>query len=253
MHGFGFSFGLRETLQFAGSHLLTSLVCFNVGVEFGQIAALAVLISVLNLLFARVVAELDRNRDRLRDDRAHGLALDSRTLGSTPPLYVRVARDGYAVLGEDPARGAIAMVLAGLLSWADRKARARAFGLSLSRGIAVDFPHQRHQRQQDPPQTRLASIGTVPLVRRVRAAALSARADRHGRDPDRQRNTRRRWKRSRAENGFQERIGAAHVLQDPRVLRKLAAGRDPISRILADTRHRGPVVPRPREPARWPR
>ena len=29
IHGFGFSFALRETLQFAGSHLLTSLLSFN--------------------------------------------------------------------------------------------------------------------------------------------------------------------------------------------------------------------------------
>src|SRR5258708_25085368 len=35
VHGFGFSFALRETLQFAGDHLLTSLLAFNVGVEIG--------------------------------------------------------------------------------------------------------------------------------------------------------------------------------------------------------------------------
>src|SRR5581483_11352514 len=32
VHGFGFSFALRQTLQFAGSHLLLSLVSFNLGV-----------------------------------------------------------------------------------------------------------------------------------------------------------------------------------------------------------------------------
>src|SRR5204863_9242472 len=37
VHGFGFSFALRQTLQFAGSHLLTSLLSFNVGVELGQL------------------------------------------------------------------------------------------------------------------------------------------------------------------------------------------------------------------------
>ncbi|HLY63908.1 MAG TPA: HupE/UreJ family protein, partial [Chloroflexota bacterium] len=57
VHGFGFSFALRETLQFAGSHLLTSLVSFNVGVELGQILVLLVLIPVLNLLVRYVVAE----------------------------------------------------------------------------------------------------------------------------------------------------------------------------------------------------
>ena len=57
VHGFGFSFALRETLQFAGSHLLTSLVSFNVGVELGQLAVLAALVPLLGLLFRRVVAE----------------------------------------------------------------------------------------------------------------------------------------------------------------------------------------------------
>ena len=37
IHGFGFSFLLRERLQFAGDHLLASLLAFNVGVEFGQL------------------------------------------------------------------------------------------------------------------------------------------------------------------------------------------------------------------------
>jgi hypothetical protein len=57
VHGFGFSFALKQTLQFAGSHLLTSLLAFNVGVELGQLLVLIVLIPVLNLLFARVVQE----------------------------------------------------------------------------------------------------------------------------------------------------------------------------------------------------
>ena len=57
VHGFGFSFALRETLQFAGSHLLTSLLSFNVGVELGQMLVLALLIPLLHLLFRFVVAE----------------------------------------------------------------------------------------------------------------------------------------------------------------------------------------------------
>lgn len=54
VHGFGFAFALRDTLQFAGSHLVTSLVAFNVGVELGQVAVLAVLVPALNLLFRGV-------------------------------------------------------------------------------------------------------------------------------------------------------------------------------------------------------
>jgi uncharacterized membrane-anchored protein YitT (DUF2179 family) len=57
VHGFGFSFVLRETLQFAGSHLLTSLLSFNVGVELGQLTVLVVLIPMLEVLFRFVVAE----------------------------------------------------------------------------------------------------------------------------------------------------------------------------------------------------
>ena len=57
VHGFGFSFALRETLQFAGSHLLTSLLSFNVGVELGQLLVLVVLVPALALLFRHVVAE----------------------------------------------------------------------------------------------------------------------------------------------------------------------------------------------------
>ena len=57
VHGFGFSFVLHNTLQFAGGHLLASLVSFNVGVELGQIFALAVAIPVLNFAFGRFVSE----------------------------------------------------------------------------------------------------------------------------------------------------------------------------------------------------
>src|SRR5439155_10614755 len=57
VHGFGFSFALRETLQFAGSHLLTSLLSFNLGVELGQILVLLLLIPGLELLFRYAVAE----------------------------------------------------------------------------------------------------------------------------------------------------------------------------------------------------
>jgi hypothetical protein len=57
VHGFGFSFGLQHTLQFAGSYLLTSLLSFNVGVELGQLLVLALLVPLLNILFRYVVAE----------------------------------------------------------------------------------------------------------------------------------------------------------------------------------------------------
>jgi hypothetical protein len=54
VHGFGFSFALQQDLQFAGGHFLVSLVGFNLGVEVGQIAVLAVALPVLSLALARM-------------------------------------------------------------------------------------------------------------------------------------------------------------------------------------------------------
>jgi hypothetical protein len=57
VHGFGFSFALKETLQFAGSHLLSSLLSFNLGVELGQLLVVALLVPALDALFRFVVPE----------------------------------------------------------------------------------------------------------------------------------------------------------------------------------------------------
>lgn len=57
VHGFGFSFLLRERLQFAGDHLVASLLAFNVGVEFGQLVVLLVAIPLLAMLFRYLVEE----------------------------------------------------------------------------------------------------------------------------------------------------------------------------------------------------
>ena len=57
IHGFGFSFALRETLQFGGTHLMTSLLAFNVGVELGQFLVLILLIPVLEFLYRYVFKE----------------------------------------------------------------------------------------------------------------------------------------------------------------------------------------------------
>lgn len=54
VHGFGFSFALRESLQFAGKHLLASLLSFNVGVELGQVLVLILAIPVMDWLFRRI-------------------------------------------------------------------------------------------------------------------------------------------------------------------------------------------------------
>ena len=57
IHGFGFSFLLRQTLQFAGSHFTTSLLAFNVGVELGQLLVLLLTVPLLNALFRFGVSE----------------------------------------------------------------------------------------------------------------------------------------------------------------------------------------------------
>jgi hypothetical protein len=57
VHGFGFSFALSETLQFAGSHLLTSLLAFNLGVEIGQLLVIVVSVPLMNWLFRNALSE----------------------------------------------------------------------------------------------------------------------------------------------------------------------------------------------------
>ncbi|MDH5214958.1 MAG: HupE/UreJ family protein [Gammaproteobacteria bacterium] len=57
VHGFGFAFALSETLQFAGSHLLTSLLAFNLGVELGQLFVIVLAAPVIHLLFRHVMPE----------------------------------------------------------------------------------------------------------------------------------------------------------------------------------------------------
>jgi hypothetical protein len=55
VHGFGFSYGLKENLQFAGNHLLVSLFSFNLGIEIGQIFVLVLMLPLLALLLRRVL------------------------------------------------------------------------------------------------------------------------------------------------------------------------------------------------------
>jgi hypothetical protein len=55
VHGFGFSYGLSQNFQFAGTHLLVSLLAFNFGIELGQIAVLAFMLPALALLRRNVL------------------------------------------------------------------------------------------------------------------------------------------------------------------------------------------------------
>jgi hypothetical protein len=56
-HGFGFAVALSDSLQFAGSHFLTSLVFFNLGLEAGMLAALFVMVPLVALVFRFAVDE----------------------------------------------------------------------------------------------------------------------------------------------------------------------------------------------------
>jgi hypothetical protein len=49
VHGFGFSFLFQQQLQFAGEHLVLSLLAFNVGIELGQLVFIGVALPLLAL------------------------------------------------------------------------------------------------------------------------------------------------------------------------------------------------------------
>jgi hypothetical protein len=57
VHGFGFAFALRESLQFAGPHLVASLLSFNLGVEIGQVLVVALLIPPMSFVFRHARSE----------------------------------------------------------------------------------------------------------------------------------------------------------------------------------------------------
>ncbi len=60
VHGFGFSFALANTLQFAGGNLVSALLAFNVGVELGQLTVLVAALPLLWLLRRHAGAGRDR-------------------------------------------------------------------------------------------------------------------------------------------------------------------------------------------------
>jgi hypothetical protein len=57
VYGFGFAFALRPALQFAGSHVLASVLSFNIGVEMGQFLVLLLLVPALDVLFRFTAAQ----------------------------------------------------------------------------------------------------------------------------------------------------------------------------------------------------
>ena len=117
VHGFGFSFALRETLQFAGSHLLTSLLSFNVGVELGQLLVLVLVVPMLGVLFRFVVAErigtilvsalVAHTSWHWMSERAGQL--------SQYPIEFRMPIFDFALLATAMRVGMLALIIAGLI------------------------------------------------------------------------------------------------------------------------------------------
>jgi hypothetical protein len=62
VYGFGFAFALRPALQFAGSHVLASVLSFNLGVEMGQFLVLLLLVPALDVLFRFTAAQQPAQR-----------------------------------------------------------------------------------------------------------------------------------------------------------------------------------------------
>ena len=56
IHGFGFSFALHESMQFAGTHHVLSLLSFNLGVEAGQLLVLLLGVPVAMWLATKAYA-----------------------------------------------------------------------------------------------------------------------------------------------------------------------------------------------------
>ena len=105
VHGFGFSFALRETLQFAGPHLLTALLAFNVGVELGQLRWSSCWCRRSLCVQARAGAH--RHDHPVRVGRTYCLALDDRARGSAAAVSLaavrrRVLREYDALAHVDP-------------------------------------------------------------------------------------------------------------------------------------------------------
>jgi hypothetical protein len=57
VYGCGFSLALRPALQFGGTHRLTSVLFFNVGIEVALLLVLALLLPALDLVFRFAVTE----------------------------------------------------------------------------------------------------------------------------------------------------------------------------------------------------
>lgn len=123
VHGFGFSFALRESLQFAGSHLAISLATFNLGVELGQVFVLLLAVPALNWLFTKIPERIGTIiASALVAHTAWHWMTDRWTVFREFPLEAPAFDAAFwaAVL-----RGGILVVSAAAIVWAGRPAVAR--------------------------------------------------------------------------------------------------------------------------------
>ena len=102
VHGFGFSFFLRDSLQFAGRHLAASLLAFNLGVELGQL-----LVSRWRFRSWSGCSggfPSGSAPSAVGAGGAHGVALDGRARSRAPAVPVRVAGARHRAGGGRDAR-----------------------------------------------------------------------------------------------------------------------------------------------------
>ena len=142
VHGFGYSFALRQTLQFAGSHLLTSVLSFNLGLEIGQLLVLMLLVPALDLLFRVVMAE------RIGTVIVSALVAHSAWHSMTERAgrlqqyaWPTIGAAGLAAL----VRGLMVLVAIGALVWLGSVIRRRGRREVSTVGLPTTTPHGLHR------------------------------------------------------------------------------------------------------------
>jgi len=147
VHGFGFSFALRESLQFAGSHLAVSLLTFNIGVEIGQVLALAIAIPIISYVFSRFVPErtgIIILSAFIAHSAWHWVVDRGKTIGEYD--FTMPAMD--AAFAASAMRGAIVAVIAVAAAWAMWEA-IRRFSTSAPPSAIRNPPSDARQPSSD--------------------------------------------------------------------------------------------------------
>ena len=124
VHGFGFSFALADSLQFAGAHLVTSLLAFNLGVEIGQVLVLAVAVPALSWLLGRVPERL--GIIVLSAFIAHTAWHWTTERGASLAEYSFAPPELDAAFAAGVMRAGIVMLIAAAAAWALSELRKRA-------------------------------------------------------------------------------------------------------------------------------